>query len=75
MLSGLLVEVPELGVPVRELVPLDRLGVALQAEALCMQQVTDSVRGTLWPWRVSSAASARVDFVVHRSGDIGSPRS
>ena len=29
----------------------------------------------LWPWRVSSAARARVDFVVHRSGDIGSPRS
>jgi hypothetical protein len=30
---------------------------------------------TLWPWRVSSAASLRVDLVVHRSGDTGSPRS
>ena len=30
---------------------------------------------TRWPWRVSSAARLRVDFVVHRSGDIGSPRS
>jgi hypothetical protein len=26
------------------------------------------------PWRVSSVARLRVDFVVHRSGDIGSPR-
>jgi hypothetical protein len=26
------------------------------------------------PCRVSSAASVRVDFVVHRSGEIGSPR-
>jgi hypothetical protein len=30
---------------------------------------------TLYPWRVSSPASLRVDLVVHRSGDIGSPRS
>ena len=30
---------------------------------------------TLWPWAVSSAASVRVDFAVHRSGDTGSPRS
>ena len=30
---------------------------------------------TRWPWRVNSVASARVDFVVHRSGDIESPRS
>ena len=30
---------------------------------------------TRWPWRVSSPASVRVDLVVHRSGDIGSPRS
>src|SRR5260370_29925562 len=29
----------------------------------------------LWRWRVSSAASVRVDIVVQRSGDIGSPRS
>lgn len=30
---------------------------------------------TRCPWRVSSAASFRVDFVVQRRGDIGSPRS
>ena len=30
---------------------------------------------TWWPCRVSSAARLRVDLVVHRSGDIGSPRS
>src|SRR5262249_32015202 len=30
---------------------------------------------TRWPWRVSSAASFRVDLVVHRSGDTGSPLS
>src|ERR1700733_8608625 len=30
---------------------------------------------TRWPWRVSSPARWRVDFVVHRSGDTGSPRS
>ena len=30
---------------------------------------------TRCPCRASSAASVRVDFVVHRSGDIGSPRS
>ncbi len=30
---------------------------------------------TRCPWRVSSADSFRVDFVVQRSGDIGSPRS
>lgn len=30
---------------------------------------------TRWPRRVSSAASFRVDFVVQRTGDIGSPRS
>ena len=29
---------------------------------------------TRCPWRVSSAARWRVDFVVHRNGDIGSPR-
>lgn len=30
---------------------------------------------TLCPVRGSSRASVRVDFTVHRSGDIGSPRS
>src|SRR5215469_3803150 len=30
---------------------------------------------TLCPWAVSSAASARVDFTVHRNGEPGSPRS
>ena len=30
---------------------------------------------TRWPCRVSSSASLRVDLVVQRSGDIGSPRT
>ena len=44
VLPGLLVQVPELGVPVRDLVPLDGLRVALQAEALFTQQVSHRVR-------------------------------
>ena len=43
VLPDLLVEVAELGVPVRDLVPLDGLGVALQAEALLPQQVSHRV--------------------------------
>ena len=39
----LLVDVPELRVPVRVPLALDRLGVALQAEPLGPQQVTDGV--------------------------------
>jgi hypothetical protein len=38
MVLGLLVDVPELRVPVRVLVSLQRLGVALQAEAVLAQQ-------------------------------------
>lgn len=30
---------------------------------------------TRCPWRVNSTANVRVDLVVHRNGDIGSPRS
>ena len=71
---GLLVDVAELGVPVRVLLALDGLGVGLQAEALLAQQVADRVRADPVPLAVSSAARLRVDFVVHRSGDIGSPR-
>ena len=41
MLLDLFVEVAELRVPVRALLALDGLGVALQAEALLAQQVTD----------------------------------
>ena len=44
---GLLVDVPELRVPVRVLLALDGLGVALQAEPLLVQQVTDRVRADL----------------------------
>ena len=43
MAFDLLVEVAELGVPVRALLALDRLGVALQAEALLAQQFGDGV--------------------------------
>ena len=42
---GLLADVTELGVPVRVPLALDGLGVALQAEPLGPQQITDSVRG------------------------------
>ena len=44
MVLGLLVDVPELRVPVRVLVPLQRLGVALQAEAILAQQAADRRR-------------------------------
>jgi hypothetical protein len=40
----LLIEVPELRVPVLVLLPLDGLGVALQAEPPGPQQVTDGIR-------------------------------
>ena len=76
MVLGLLVEVAELGVAVRVLGALDGLGVALQAEALLAQQVADGVGAT--PCALAGSArrpACRVDFVVHRSGDIGSPRS
>jgi len=44
---GLLADVTELGVPVRVLLPLDGLGVGLQAEALGPQQAADGVGGDL----------------------------
>ena len=44
MVLGLLVDVPELRIPVRVLVPLQRLGVALQAEAILAQQAADRGR-------------------------------
>ena len=76
MLLDLLVDVPELRIPVRVPLALDRLGVALQAEPLGPQQVTDGVGADPVPLAGSAPpASLRVDFVVHRSGDIGSPRS
>jgi hypothetical protein len=43
----LLVDVPELGVPVRVPLALEGLGVALQAEAFGSQQVAHRVRGDL----------------------------
>ncbi len=42
-------DVPELGVPVRVPFPLDRLGVALQAEPLLVQQLVHRVRGDRMP--------------------------
>jgi hypothetical protein len=46
---GVVVEVSELRIPVRVLGALDRLGVALQAETLLSQQVTDGVGRDLVP--------------------------
>jgi hypothetical protein len=40
---GLLVDVAELGIPVRMLPALNGLGVCLQAEVLLAQQITDRV--------------------------------
>ena len=74
--AGLLVDVPELAVPVRVLLPLDRLGVGLQAEPLRAEQLVHRVRATPGvPGGASSPASVRTDLPVHRSGDSGSPRS
>jgi hypothetical protein len=75
MVFDLLIDIPELRIAVRVLLSLNGLGAALQAEPLLPQQVPDGTGGNLWPWRVSSAARLRDDLVVHRSGDIGSPRS
>jgi hypothetical protein len=76
VLVDLAADVAELGVPVRVLLALDRLGVALQAEPLSARSRLPTVpAGTGWPCAVSSAASVRVDLTVHRKGDSGSPRS
>lgn len=42
--ASLLVEIPELGVPVGMLAALERLGIGLQAKALLPQQAGDGVR-------------------------------
>lgn len=71
----LLVELVELIVAVGALGALQRFDVALQAETLLAQQVRDHIRTDLVARVVNSAARLRADRVVHRSGDIGSPRS
>jgi hypothetical protein len=43
MVFDLLVDVPELRIPVRVLAAFEGLGVALQAEALFMQQIRDRI--------------------------------
>ncbi len=75
MVLDLLADVPELRVPVRVPPALDGLGVALQLNPAARSRSPTVSAETLWPWRVSSSARLRVDFAVHRSGDIGSPRS
>ncbi len=49
VIAGLLVEIAELGIPVRMLASLDGLGVGLQAEAFLPQQVGNGVRTDFVP--------------------------
>src|SRR4029450_5329854 len=70
MVLYLLVEVAKLGIPIGGLGAFQRLGGGLEGEALAPVRAD-----TGCPWRVSSSAKCRSDLVVHRSGDIGSPRS
>jgi hypothetical protein len=66
-------DVAELRVPVRVLGALDSLGVACRLNPFSRSRSPTVSAEALCPWAVSSAASVRVDFAVHRSGDIGSP--
>ena len=72
---NLLIDVAELGVPVRVPRALDGLGVALQAEPLLPEQVPGHVRADLVAsgGQLAREIGGRLD--VHRSGDIGSPGS
>ena len=74
--ADLLVEVAELGVAVGMLAALDGLGVGLQAEPHRSRSSRATVRSlTGCPCRGQRRRPAsRVDFDVHRNGDIGSPR-
>ena len=74
MLDDARVEVAELGVPVDVLAALGDLGVGLQAEPLRAQHPRHRPVRHPMPAAVSASARLRVDFVVHTSGDIGSPR-
>ena len=74
VVAGLVVEIAELGVAIGMLGALDDRGVGLQAEPLGLEQLGHRGRRHRCPAAASSACSRRVDFVVHRNGDSGSPR-
>ena len=69
-----LVDVAELGVAVGVLLPLQGLGVGLQAVAEVVEQLADDAVADGEPLLARASASWRVLLQVHRSGDIGSPR-
>ena len=73
--ATLLGEVAELGITVGVLAALQViLAVGLQAEPHRPQHPPHCPVGHRCPAAVSAPARCRVDFEVHRSGDIGSPR-
>ena len=77
MVFDLLVDIAELGVPVGMLGQPSRvltLACELNPSGLGNPTAPPS-EPTGCPRRVNSSASVRVDFVVHRNGDFGSPRS
>ena len=74
MLEHPVVEVAELGVAIRVLGTLELLGGRLQAVAGLVQQPPHRQSLAAWPCPASVADSCRVDLIVQRSGDSGSPR-
>src|SRR4030095_7798182 len=75
MVLDLLVEVAELGIPIGMLGALEVLSLPcrLNPSPFSIRPTFGAETGC--PWLVSSSARCRNDLVVHRSGDIGSPRS
>ena len=70
----LVCDVLELRVAVDVLLPFLGLAVRLQTIAQIVQKLATSVRDTLCPFLVSSFTRLRRLRVVHKRGDIGSPR-
>ena len=72
VLAGLRGDIPELGVPVRVLLPLDRLGVALQAEPFLPQQVPDRVRAgpVALPGQLGGQAAGGLDRPPQRRSRV-----
>lgn len=75
VISCLLVGVAELGIPVGVLSAYDGLGVGLQAAAFLPEQTGDRVGGDPMALLGQYRRELPRDFVVQRSGDIGSPSS
>src|SRR4029453_12515101 len=75
MVLDLLVEVAELGIPIGMLGALEALTLACRLNPSPFSSRPTVGAETGCPWLVSSSARCRNDLVVHRSGDIGSPRS